>query len=100
MFLSSSSTESCMYNIRTADGFAKFTSGKETDYFQLGWLVAWVLDSERRDYHEREWDTQSELIRTNQFIKELITNGVYKSELLYYIPKSDTLKHVIEQRQK
>ena len=57
-----------------------FRSGK-TDYYQVGWLVAWVLDMFSADYHRRTWDTQEEAIK-NPFISELICNGRYNRELL------------------
>lgn len=99
MFLGSNSEESCMYCITMPCIKRTFTSGKETDYFQLGWLVAWVLNKEG-NYHERKWDTQSEVVKSNPFIEELITSGDYKSELLSHLPQSDSLKNVIQWRQR
>ena len=51
-----------------------------TLYFQLGWLIAWVLDHSG-DYHDREWHDVDDNIRNEPFISALI-QGEFKKELL------------------
>ena len=72
--------------------------GKKTDYMQLGWLVAYILDQSNQDEHEREWDTQPDAIKDNIAVKSLI-KGCYKTELLDSLP-SDTssIEQVLEKR--
>ena len=75
MFKSSRSQSSCMYEIQHV-----MKTGIQTDYFQLGWLIAWVLDHSG-DYHDREWHDVDENIRNDPFISALI-QGEFKKELL------------------
>ena len=69
----------------------------QTDYIQLGWLVALVLDSSG-DYHEKEWLSLKKEIREDAFISSLILNGEYKSEELSkstLVQDETTLKNVL-----
>ena len=75
MFTSSRSQSSCMYDIQHLR-----KTGSQTDYFQLGWLIAWVLDHSG-DYHDREWHAVDATIRNDPFISALI-QGEFKKELL------------------
>ncbi len=54
--------------------------GKKTDFSQLGWVAAWVLDESAEVYHDRKWVDQPEL---NEFIKSLVTKGVLKKSLKF-----------------
>ena len=40
--------ESCMYSTTEL-----LVNGKKTDFSQLGWVAAWVLDDSAEDYHNR-----------------------------------------------
>ena len=75
MFTSSRSQSSCMYDRQHV-----MKTGIQTDYFQLGWLIAWVLDHSG-DYHDREWHDVDDTIRNDPFISALI-QGEFKKELL------------------
>ena len=44
MFKSSASALSCMYKVRSLE-LKQTNLGIQSDYFQLGWLVAWIFDS-------------------------------------------------------
>ena len=57
-------------------------NGKQTDFFQLGWLVMWVLDMDQSNYHNREWDNQRADIKKDPFISSLIMKGEFDSESL------------------
>ena len=48
LIFKASGINSCMYTCQLPGG--------QTDYVQLGWLVAWILDSSG-DYHEHEWSS-------------------------------------------
>ena len=52
-----------------------------TDYVQLGWLAAWVLNPTGQ-YHERKWDDLPPFIKTDTFISSLIQKGLYLQEQL------------------
>ena len=53
-------------------------TGKRLDYIQLGWMVAWILDSSKTtDYHERVWGKQCRAIQNDNFLNELVNNGTY-----------------------
>lgn len=81
---------SCMYN---CDNQAKFPSpiGKSTDLYQLGWLVAWIVDvDDKVDEHRRKWDSQKDCVKNNQFISRLIQEGVYDSDLMENSFEADT----------
>ena len=75
LFKSSSSQSSCMYKLQPV-----MNTGIQTDYFQLGWLIAWVLDHSG-DYHDRAWHDVDDTIRNDPFISALI-QGEFKKELL------------------
>lgn len=63
---------SCMY-----ENFREMGApiGQFTDYMQLGWMVAWILDNSQ-DEHAREWEEQKTEIKENKFICALIKNGI------------------------
>ena len=42
------------------------------DFFQLAWLVMWVLDCSSEMYHERDWDSQKEDHQMNLFIINML----------------------------
>ena len=73
--------DSCMYNwLENHELF----NGKQTDFFQLGWLVVWVLDMDHdQSYHDRNWDNQREDIKSDPFISSLIVKGKFDSINLY-----------------
>ena len=73
MFLGSTSGSSCMYCLISPD----ITLGSSSDYFQLDWLVLWILDTSW-DYHARRWEDQ----KVVAFIKKLMENGQYNAGLL------------------
>ena len=77
MFTSSSRGTSCIYSV---PNLLEFAQGK-TDYYQLGWLVAWVLDTST-NYHRRTWHKHDVAIKTNHFIAELIGAGNYNDRHL------------------
>lgn len=77
MFTGSVSTSSCMYTMQS-----ELQLGSETDYLQLGWLVAWVLDSSGGDYHKRDWKSQKKEVKDDAFISSLVLKGKYQSQLL------------------
>ena len=95
MFTSSSGT-SCMYrSVHT------LCNGYQTDFFQLGWLISWVLDSTGEDYHGRTWESQRADIKNDQFISTLILRGEFNPTLLEgsLVAKSDRhLKSVLSNR--
>ena len=95
MFLSSSGVKSCMYDIRK---MLELKSGHETDYFQLGWLVAWIMDSSGGDYHERKWISQDESVRNNHFIAALVTEGQYNTKYLEDLPGGESLEECLKCR--
>lgn len=78
--------KSCMYGLHhmTKELRGNLTGkcdGQFTDFFQLGWLVAWIVGDDG-DEHNRKWETQSTQIRDNEFIAQLIQNCAYNPELL------------------
>lgn len=66
-------TSSCLYHSNSSFGEPV---GKYTDHAQLGWMVAWIVDSSM-DEHSRQWEEQSTQIQENQFISELVRAGTY-----------------------
>ncbi len=74
---------SCMYNLEEPP----FNPNGNTDFLQLGWLTAWVLDSEHSDYHERKWGTQREIVTENKFVQQLILQGEFDEALLGLLPE-------------
>ena len=66
--MSEANISSCMYQYNS-----NFENGCQTDYFQLGWLVSWVIE-QGSDYHGREWEKQSPRIRGNKFIRNVDKN--------------------------
>ena len=59
--------------------YRSLTSADKSDYMQLGWLVAWILDKdvEKLNYHERYWGDHSLLVQGDQFTHKLIDAGDY-----------------------
>ena len=76
---SSGSVKSCMYSLPTPR--QNFVFGR-SDYFQLGWLVAWVLDDSSTNYHLWTWEEQNPAIKSNSFVSALIQNGIYNDALI------------------
>ena len=93
--------ESCMYSF-PADVSERFETGIQTDYYQLGWLVAAVLTKEEdanANYHNRKWNTEPAYIRSNKFIASLIEQGMYNPSLLNELPPdTKTIQQVLEDR--
>ncbi len=90
-----SSADSCMYDISE---LPQLQSGEKTDFFQVGWLVAWVMNEEDENYHDREWKTQPESIKNNKFIKKLVEEGFYDASLTSSLPGECSLESVLERR--
>ncbi len=54
---------------------SRFNDGIETEFFQLGWLIAWILKPGKKEkkkgelpYHERVWSKEPQLIGKNRLI--------------------------------
>ncbi len=90
-----SSGKSCMYSI---DKLPQVQPGEKTDYFQLGWVVAWIMNEQVEEYHDREWETQPASIKNNKFITKLIEEGFYDASLMSSLPDECSLKSVLEKR--
>ncbi len=89
------SGSSCMYSSFNPPYCLK-DRGK-TDFSQLGWLAAWVLNKSAKYYHEREWVSQPKSIKQYQFIDSLITKGVFEKELIKDLPHtSRTVQSVLQ----
>lgn len=76
-------------------------NGKKTDFSQLGWVAAWVLEDSAEDYHKRKLAKQPESIQQNGFIASLITEGVFKEALIKNLPRtctSETVQSVLQAR--
>ena len=76
-----SNVDSCMYRLEHAPLTVSFTSGTETDYFQLGWLIMWVLE-DHLDYHSQTWESHKDETKEDKFIQSIIMNGKYDPQLL------------------
>ena len=48
-----------------------------TDWIQLGWLIAWVLDENCTDYHGRTFENLSETLQGSETPQALIQLGMY-----------------------
>ena len=68
----------CMYN--WVDNNI-LDNGEQTDFFQLGWLVMWLLDK-KDSYHDRKWEDHSQRVRDDLFIKSLILEGKFNAKHL------------------
>ena len=93
-----SSSSSCMYTLLPS---SSLEDRKMTDFFQLAWLVMWVLDHSSENYHEREWDSQKEEIKDDEFIHTLVMKGKYDPYLLQnstIVTETTTLENVLQQR--
>ena len=88
--------KSCMYNLKP---FGKdFNNGRKTDYYQLGWMAAWIIDESSVDYHSRKWSERS-LITENKFIVALITKGIFSDQFYSEIPPDkNTIEYVLRTR--
>ena len=75
--------QSCMYKIKHFKQDKKVT-GAHTDYMQLGWLVAFILDNDghTNNEHLRDWDTQPDYIKECKLINSLINTGEWNQ--IYY----------------
>ena len=49
-------------------------SPEKTDWMQLGWMIAWILEP-GEDYHERVFDGLSDNLKENTMLKTLIQEG-------------------------
>jgi len=74
------------------------TSDEQTNYFQVGWMVAWIIDLSGHE-HDRVWEKQCSIVRKNDFlIKQLINKGEYNEELLNEeFPDMEALATVLHQ---
>ncbi len=82
-----------------------------TDFMQLGWMVAWLIECEG-EYHTRRWDTShvaekdkkkyhqvSENLKRNKFLIELIVEKKFNPRLLIHLPEGDaTVEDVLKAR--
>ena len=94
MFYSNDENTSCMYK-----RVPFMNDGRNTDYMQLGLMVAWAIDHSGKSEHDRKWETMKKTIKDNQLIYYLIEKGEYKDELLdKYITGNETLKTVLEKQ--
>ena len=94
MFYSNDENTSCMYK-----RVPFMNDGRNTDYMQLGLMVAWAIDHSGKSEHDRKWETMKKTIKDNQFIYYLIEKGEYKDELLdKYITGNETLKTVLDKQ--
>ena len=86
---------SCMYKVDS-----RCYNGKHTDLMQLGLLVAWVLEPEELNYHERILTSHSKFIREDKFISTLVNTYIFNTDLLYRSAVRDemTLKKVLNER--
>ena len=92
------SRQGCMYSSFNYPYLLR--DGMKTDFSQLGWLAAWVLDESApaKDYHNREWVNQPECIKQYRFIDSLITKGVFEKELIKDLPHNLTVPSVLKAR--
>ncbi len=85
---------SCMYLWDATRGWC----GNKTDFMQLGWVTAWVLNP-TQDYHRRDFLTQPLCITSNAFISKLILEGQFDKTLISNLPKDTlTVKAVLQGR--
>ena len=75
-----------------------FSSGRKTNFFQLGWLVAWVLDNSQEDYHKRSWPEQRNVIKQKRFVAQLVTCGNFDRQLLEQLPDLESVREVLMSR--
>ena len=83
---------SCLYQIQHFKG--EF-DGKNTDFMQVGWLAAFILDHSQHE-HSRKWKDQKDEIQNCKFIYALINHGKWDS--VYFNQwkiKSLTIKEVL-----
>ena len=53
----------------------KDMSPEKTDWMQLGWLIAWILEP-GEDYHDRDFEGLSDNMQENAILKTLIQEGL------------------------
>ena len=90
------SSSSCMYTL-----LSDLKCGEMTDFFQLGWLVMWILDNSSVDYHDRKWDSQKDEIKDDKFVHTLVMKGKYDPDLLQnstIVTETMTLMDVLHER--
>lgn len=88
-YFSNPTCVSCMYKIHRSH----CTTGVQSDYFQLGWLVAWIL-SPGEKYHERKWMDVKEHIKYN-FVHKLIEEYHYDENAVEQLPCDKSIKDVV-----
>lgn len=71
---------------------------KRFDYMQVGYMLAYILqeDIPVENYHKMSFESLSDNIKEDPFLKSLICKGIYNSEEL---PKSMISKHNRETNQ-
>ena len=50
---------------------------RHTDWQQLGWLLAWVLDAESSNYHARKFEHLPKALQESETLKSLLTDSEY-----------------------
>ena len=50
-------------------------SPEKTDWMQLGWMLAWILEP-GEDYHDRDFEGLSDNMKENTRLKTLIQEGL------------------------
>ena len=53
----------------------KDMSPEKTDWMQLGWMIAWILEP-GEDYHDRDFEGLSDNMKENAMLKTLIQEGL------------------------
>ncbi len=96
---------SCMYNLDNPE-WKDEARDANTDYMQLGWMVAWLFVDKELDYHSRQWEPTVQnakcepiKVKQNKFISTLIEKRQFDERLLSCLPEDvSTLKDVLEAR--
>ena len=50
-------------------------SPEKTDWMQLGWMIAWILEP-GENYHDRDFEGLSDNLKENTLLKTLIQEGI------------------------
>ena len=93
------SSSSCLYNIPSTPSDIR-PAGQRTDYMQVGWMIAYIIDSSD-DEHYRKWENQPPEIQNNSFIEKLVRKCQYDESLLFELVSlggSETLTEVLTTR--
>ena len=53
----------------------KEMSPEKTDWMQLGWMIAWILEP-GEDYHDRDFEGLSDNMKETAMLKTLIQEGL------------------------